>query len=202
MQTIDFKIGRRINRDTNPTAHATASVIIHQENSRSSDSNKDDSTIPSFPTVTPQTVFSPDDLYDFVPEIFYRELAKITTAILKDNNSTLLINVIDPSGKIILKAEDLIHLIAILTKVSEDKIIITYKNADIEAGCCGNAIDKISPVKTIKGITINNNDFQFAFNKEFNLMKNNFSISLSLCQIKELNERFAPGGGTAEIIYG
>jgi hypothetical protein len=190
MQTLDFKLGRHISRDTNPTAHATANVIINARSSSPTDI--DGPSIPNFPTVTPQTVFSPDDLYDFVPEIFYRELAKITTSILKENNSTLLINVVDPSGKIILKAEDLIHLIAILTKVSEDKIIITYKNVDYEAGCCGKAIEKISIVKTIKGITINNNDFQFAFNKEFNLMKNNFSISLSLCQIKELNE----------IIYG
>jgi hypothetical protein len=105
-----------------------------------------------------------------------------------------MINVVDPSGKVILKAEDLIHLIAILTKTTEDRIIISYKNSqlDVGSGCCGKVVDKISPVKTIKGITINNNDFQFAFNKEFNLMKNNFSISLSLCQIKDFDQ----------IIYG
>jgi hypothetical protein len=190
MQTIDFTVAKNIRRSTNPSATATANVIINR-NSKPSQSPGEEDVI--FPTSIP-TPISSDDIYDFVPEVFYKDLSQIVTGILKDNNSTLLINVIDPSGKVILRAEDLIHLIAILTKTSEDRIIISYKNPNLEAGsgCCGKAIDKISPVKTIKGITINNNDFQFAFNKEFNLMKNNFSISLSLCQIKDFNE----------IIYG
>jgi hypothetical protein len=183
MQTIDFTVAKNIRRSTNPSASATANVIIN----RNSKPTGEDEVV--FPTAIP-TPLSSDDIYDFVPEVFYKDLSQIVTNILKDNNSTLLINVVDPSGKVILKAEDLIHLIAILTKTTEDRIIISYKNPqlDVGSGCCGKAIEKFSPVKTIKGITINNNDFQFAFNKEFNLMKNNFSISLSLCQIKDFDQ--------------
>jgi hypothetical protein len=188
MQTIDFTVAKNIRRSTNPSATATANVII---NRNGKPTGGEDEVV--FPTSIP-TPLSSDDIYDFVPEVFYKDLSQIVTSILKDNNSTLLINVIDPSGKVILKAEDLIHLIAILTKATEDRIIISYNNPNLDAGlgCCGKVADKISPVKTIKGITINNNDFQFAFNKEFNLMKNNFSISLSLCQIKDFDQ----------IIYG
>jgi hypothetical protein len=188
MQTLDFTVAKNLRRNTNPSATATANVFI----SRTPKPNPSEDEV-TFPTTIPTAIPTPlasDEIYDFVPEVFYKDLSQIVTNILRDNNSTLLINVIDPSGKVILKAEDLIHLIAILTKTPEDRIIISYKNPnlDVGVGCCGNAIDKISPVKTIKGITINNNDFQFAFNKEFNLMKNNFSISLSICQIHDFNQ--------------
>jgi hypothetical protein len=197
IQTIDFTVAKNVHRSTNPSSIATANVIINRNvQAKPSDRNAGDDEV-IFPTSIPMVVPTPlssDDLYDFVPEVFYKDLSQIVTNILKDNNSTLLINVIDPSGKVILKAEDLIHLISILTKTAEDRIVISYKNPqlDVGSGCCGRTLDKISPVKTIKGITINNNDFQFAFNKEFNLMKNNFSISLSLCQIKDFDQ----------IIYG
>jgi hypothetical protein len=143
MQTIDFTVAKNIRRSTNPSASATANVIINRRittpEGRGSNPNQkttgDDEIV--FPTSIP-TPISSDDLYDFVPEVFYKDLSQIVTGILKDNNSTLLINVIDPSGKVILKAEDLIHLIGILTKTAEDRIIISYKNPnlDVGSGCC------------------------------------------------------------------
>ena len=71
---------------------------------------------------------------------FYKLLSSILSDVLKDNNPKLIINVIDTSGKIIIKGEDLIKLIAIKTKKREQDINLRYK--DNEPGC----LTKISPI--------------------------------------------------------
>ena len=103
---------------------------------------------------------------------FYKLLSAIFSAVLKDNNPKLIINLIDMSGKIIIKGEDLIRLIAIKTKTHERDINLRYK--DNEPGC----IHRISPIKTIEDIKINNESFNLRYNAEYNILKDDYNISL------------------------
>ncbi len=76
------------------------------------------------------------------------------------------------SGKIIIRGEDLIKLIAIKTKTHETNINLRYR--DNEPGC----IHKFSPIKTIEDIRINNESFNLRYNAEYNILKDDYNISL------------------------
>lgn len=103
---------------------------------------------------------------------FYKLLATILSDILKDNNPKLIINLIDQSGKIIVHGEELIKLIAVKTRKSESDINLRYK--DEEPTC----LSKVSPIKDISDIKINNETFSLKFNADYNVIKDNFNISL------------------------
>ena len=103
---------------------------------------------------------------------FYKLLSSILSDVLKDNNPKLIINVIDSSGKIIIRGEDLIKLIAIKTKKRDQDINLRYK--DNEPGC----LTKISPIKLIEDIKINNESFNLRYNAEYNILKDDYNISL------------------------
>ena len=103
---------------------------------------------------------------------FYRRLSTILSNILKDNNPKLIANVIDCSGKIIVSGNDLVNLIAIKTRKDPSEIILRYR--DEEPGCC----TKISPIKNISDIKINNESFNLKYNAEYNILKDDFNISL------------------------
>ena len=84
---------------------------------------------------------------------FYQLLSSTLSNILKDNNPKMLINLIDQSGKIIIEATTLIELIAIKTNADKNAINISYRDEDL--GCFA----KVSPVKEIANIKINNETF-------------------------------------------
>ena len=103
---------------------------------------------------------------------FYKLLSSTLSNILKDNNPKLIINLIDQSGKIIIEAATLIELIAIKTNVDPNCVNIQYK--DIETGC----LVKVSPIKSISNIKINNENFNLKFNAAYNILQDDFNISL------------------------
>ena len=104
---------------------------------------------------------------------FYKLLSTTLSNILKDNNPKLLINLIDQSGKIIIEASVLIELIAIKTKVDSNLVNIQY--AEVEEVNC---LSKVSPIKNIKNIKIDNETFNLKFNREYNIIQDEFNISL------------------------
>ena len=103
---------------------------------------------------------------------FYKLLSSILSSILKDNNPKLIINLIDTSGKIIISGEQLIDLIAVKTGVNKNNVNIQYK--DEEPGC----LTKVSPIKNISNIKINNENFNLKYNADYNIIKDDFNISL------------------------
>lgn len=103
---------------------------------------------------------------------FYRRLSTVLSNILKDNNPKLIANVIDCSGKIIVSGNDLVNLISIKTRKDPSEITLRYR--DEEPGCC----TKISPIKNISDIKINNESFNLKYNAEYNILKDDFNISL------------------------
>ena len=103
---------------------------------------------------------------------FYKLLSSILSSILKDNNPKLIINLIDASGKIIITGEQLIELIAIKTRNDKNNVNIQYK--DEEPGC----LSKVNPIKSISNIKINNETFSLKYNADYNIIRDDFNISL------------------------
>ena len=103
---------------------------------------------------------------------FYKLLSSILSSILKDNNPKLIINLIDTSGKIIITGEQLIELIAIKTRNDKNNVNIQYK--DEEPGC----LSKVNPIKSISNIKINNETFSLKYNADYNIIRDDFNISL------------------------
>ena len=92
--------------------------------------------------------------------------------VLKDNNPKLIINVIDTSGKIIIKAAELVRLIAI--KTNHDVKDVNLRYIEEEPSC----MSKVSPIKNISDIKINNESFSLRYNADYNILKDDFNISL------------------------
>ena len=87
----------------------------------------------------------------------------------------LLINLIDQSGKVIIEARTLIELIAIKTNSDPNSVNIQWSD---EETCC---LGKISPIKNIANIKIDNETFSLKYNREYNILQDEFSISLNKC---------------------
>ena len=104
---------------------------------------------------------------------FYKLLSSTLSNLLKDNNSKLIINLIDQSGKIIIDAPTLIELIAIKTNTDANSVNITF--VDEEPNC----LNKVSPIKVISNIKINDETFNLKYNREFNILQDTFNISLT-----------------------
>ena len=105
---------------------------------------------------------------------FYKLLSSTLSNILKDNNPKLIINLIDQSGKIIIEAQTLIELIAIKTNSNPQLVNIQY--GEVEEIKCN--LGKVSPIKNIKNIKIDNENFNLKYNKEYNILQDEFNISL------------------------
>ncbi len=108
---------------------------------------------------------------------FYKLLSTTLSNILRDNNPKLLINLIDQSGKVIIEARTLIELIAIKTNSDPNSVNIQW--CDEETGC----LAKVSPVKNISNIKIDNETFSLKYNREYNILQDDFNISLDKCII-------------------
>ena len=148
----------------------------------SSNPPKDSSTDP-FPAVYPPAYPSPDlsgpcleRSVVIEPEPysikFYKQIGITLSHILRSNNMKLLVNLIDQSGKIIVDIVDLAKLVALIVDVPDDKVIIKFE--ELEPSCFA----RTSPMKLIKNIKINQEDFHMRYNKEYNVLQDEFSISL------------------------
>lgn len=114
-------------------------------------------------------------------ELFvYQKLMNIyKNALLDDPQLTL--NLIDQSGEIILRSDDLVDIIAHCCGVGKSDVKITYYIDDDKVGCCA-LCSKINPIKEIQSIKICSNgqylDLVINFNGVYNKIKDEFKISL------------------------
>ena len=138
-----------------------------------------------YPSVNPYIYQSRSVNVETIPEVKFEELYKLLALtfsnILKDNNSKLIANLIDNSGKIIIDAANLIRIIALLCGALDKDIHIEYVNKDKEGGCM--ACSKINPIKQIENIKIGYIDFKLGFNDKYNMLCDTFNISLKKCII-------------------
>ena len=102
----------------------------------------------------------------------YQHLASTFSNILKSNNMKLIANIIDQSGKIIINANDLVQAISLILNIDFNLIKLSYE--DPEPSC----LKHVSPIKKISSIKINGLDFKLQYNKEFNILEDQFNISL------------------------
>ena len=95
----------------------------------------------------------------------YKTIAKTYGHILKDNNPKLVANLIDQSGRVIVDAESLIKIVALVCQVQPESINIEYELSG--GGCCA----KINPIKRIEAIKVAGLDL-------YNMLTDEYSVSL------------------------
>ena len=102
----------------------------------------------------------------------YKTIAKTYGHILKDNNPKLVANLIDQSGRVIIDAESLIKIVALVCQVQPESINIEYELSG--GGCCA----KINPIKRIEAIKVAGLDFKLTYDEKYNMLTDEYSVSL------------------------
>ena len=112
----------------------------------------------------------------------YKTIAKTYGHILKDNNPKLVANLIDQSGRVIVDAESLIKIVALVCQAQPESVNIEYELTG--GGCCA----KINPIKRIEAIKVAGLDFKLTYNEKYNMLTDEYSVSLRkvLIPIEEL----------------
>lgn len=173
----DFNLLKVADVSSNSTTNNSFSVVVNAESQSSNGEKRESQTIFPSDLTTNQGEVKYGENIDKEQELenelkFYKLLSQTLSNILKDNNPKLIVNLIDQSGKIIIDARTLIELIAVKTNNDPKEINIQFKE---EEPTCFN---KISPIKSITNIKINNENFNLKYNKEYNILQDDFNISL------------------------
>ena len=121
-------------------------------------------------------------------EVYKKLMNVYKNALLDDPQLTL--NLIDQSGKIILKSLDLVDIIAHCCGVDKTCVRITYyENEDVN--CCCSIASKINPIKEIQSIQIFKNnqnlDLMINFNGVYNRINDEFKISLNRVMVSSIH---------------
>ena len=192
----DFNLLKVADVSSNSTNTNSVSVVVNTDtsgNTQNANANESNNTTNFTPTHT-QPLFpipnvQPEEVEYASPSNadqmqiqqlelenrFYKLLSSTLSNILHDNNPKLLINLIDQSGKVIIEARTLIELIAIKTNSDPNSVNIQWND---EETCC---LGKISPIKNISNIKIDNETFSLKYNREYNILQDDFNISLDKC---------------------
>lgn len=169
-RTVVINSGDEEHQATHQTTHQATTQQMTQETTEMS------------PEQNPQTIsqvnypLQQEQVYEEVPSNYiqlYKHLAKTFSSILKTINAKLLANIIDPSGKVILDGQNLAVAIALLLNTDESNVKISYEDPDV--ACIG----KVNPIKKISTIKVNGYDFNLMYNKEYNVLGEEFDVSLS-----------------------
>ena len=199
----DFNLLKVADVSSNSTTNNNVSVVVNSTGNNSNDTNTNNEntnftpqtlTAPMFPAASldPAKVAYPSESNQQQAQVqeleyqlnnvnnelrFYKLLSSTLSNILKDNNSKLLINLIDQSGKIIIEATVLIELIAIKTNTDPNLVNISF--VDEEPTC----MNKVNPIKNIANIKIDDETFNLKYNRAYNILQDTYNISLSRCII-------------------
>jgi hypothetical protein len=109
---------------------------------------------------------------------FLRMLNQIQTKLLTRCNADLLANMLDFSGCIILRGQDLADLISVMLDLFSSDVDIKYINVEPDYDCCGNYATPWTPKKQVHSIKIKGLDFQLVYNEAFNILLS-YKISLN-----------------------
>ena len=192
----DFNLLKVADVSSNSTNTNSVSVVVNTDTSGNSQNTNNTNNENINFTTTPTPIFpvpnlqpgeveypsTSNQLQQQIQQLeienrFYKLLSSTLSNILRDNNPKLLINLIDQSGKVIIEARTLIELIAIKTNSDPNSVNIQW--CDEETGC----LSKVSPVKNISNIKIDNETFSLKYNREYNILQDDFNISLDKCII-------------------
>jgi hypothetical protein len=107
----------------------------------------------------------------------YKEIALTFSRILKNNNKKLLANIIDQSNKIIVDNVSLCRIISIILDIPLDFVHLQYS---VHTEGCLSKLVKIADIQDIK---INHIDFRLGYNEKYNILLQDFNISLTKVMI-------------------
>ena len=183
-RVCDFNLIKGLDTRANATNSNNVNVVVNNPptlSASSSTANIDTNVTYSSATASPTPLLPQEATVDVPQQTksenddceFYKTLSTILSNVLKDNNPKLIINVIDTSGKIIIKASELIQLIAVKTHKNVRDVNIRYYEQE------PNCMQKISPIKIVEDIQINNESFSLRYNSDYNILKDTFNISLA-----------------------
>ena len=181
---------------TNPVLSQNVNVNINP-NSNSTNSNESTAIAESSNVnPSPYSVIEPQNdptlvsykENDGLTEVYKKLMNVYKNALLDDPQLTL--NLIDQSGKIILKSLDLVDIIAHCCGVDKTCVRITYyENEDVN--CCCSIASKINPIKEIQSIQIFKNnqnlDLMINFNGVYNRINDEFKISLNRVMVSSIH---------------
>ena len=123
--------------------------------------------------ITERNITLEQDIGFVVGDNFYKTLSHILSNILAKQDAKLIANIWDRTGNIILNGTELCNIIAALCNIDVNAVSIVY--GDEEPGC----LTKIKPLKPILNIKIDNKDFKLFYNEPYNILQDEFRISLS-----------------------
>jgi hypothetical protein len=126
--------------------------------------------------------------------IFLHKLNDIQTKLLTDRDADSLANirgnrsrtesVLDFSGCIILRGQDLADLISAMLDMPPNEVDVKYINVESDYNCCGKRVTPWTPKKQIHSIKLKDLDFQLAYNEAFNVLLS-YKISLNYVLISK-----------------
>ena len=108
--------------------------------------------------------------------LFERKLLGITLSALSGQDITLINNMVDKTGEIILAKGDLVDLIKILTKADDIQLITS--DHPISSGCLCLCKIELPMWKNVHRILVNKVDFEICYNSVFSLFSE-YKVTLS-----------------------
>jgi hypothetical protein len=144
-----------------------------------------------FDDLPPPSVVPEEDIQDIRSPIYtcntchvlekdlslYKEIALTFSKILKDNNKKLLANIVDQSNKIIIDNVSLCKIISIILDIPVDYVTLQY---NVHTSGCFSKIVRFADIQDIK---INHIDFRLGYNEKYNILLQDFNISLTKVMI-------------------
>jgi hypothetical protein len=103
----------------------------------------------------------------------YKEIALCLSRILKTDNQKLIANLIDRSGKVIIDVTSLCIIISKQLNVPVDCVHIEYIQKD------GGCLHRMSKIHDVSNIKINHVDYKWAYNEKYNILGDEFGLSLT-----------------------
>ena len=110
---------------------------------------------------------------------FHKKRADIMTRILCMDNKKLLANLIDKSGKVILSAQEFCELVACMLSTEAYPYLPSDINLTLQEEVNTSCLKSVvSPFKHVISIKINNQDFYNVQNEAYNILTNNYKVSV------------------------
>lgn len=146
------------------------STVIEEE------TKKEDETVNTGTTSTAGTTDSSTLTYDEYS--LYKVMSSILTSLLTTNDTKILANILDRSGKIVLSESDIRNIIhTIDPSISVGDVEFDYKSEEVS--CCGKVYNKIRLLKFPSSIKIKGKELSAKYTELHNFLINDLNISLS-----------------------
>jgi hypothetical protein len=172
-----------VGASTNSTEEFNSRVVVPIK-------TKHRSTPPSterFVMVSKQPIVTAEEIENNIE--FHRRHSEILTHTLCMDDKKLLANLIDTTGKVIISAQDLCELIALVLSDDEFTIRPSDVNLTLQEEYISTCLKvQVSPFKKIISIKINKQDFHNVQNEAYNALTDIYKISMDTVYVIPLSK--------------